>query len=168
MTDRTDFAAILFDKPFEALTCMDVQNALAVLDESPVIEFKETFGNEKELKEGVLRSIVAFLNSKDGYGLLVLGVRDEKGEKRITGISTKLVKGRNPAEVEGHLRNIVFNGLKSHPSATAPPLLHIKVFECSECGLGKEGWLILIYVEKKAILNLTAAHTFARGAAQEG
>jgi len=57
-----------------------------------------------------LRSIVAFLNSKDGYGLLVLGVRDEKGEKRITGISTKLVKGRNPAEVEGHLRNIVSMG----------------------------------------------------------
>ena len=86
-------------------------NALAVLDESPVIEFKETFGNEKELKEeGVLRSIVAFLNSKDGYGLLVLGVRDEKGEKRIAGISTKLVKGRNPAEVEGHLRNIVSMG----------------------------------------------------------
>jgi hypothetical protein len=28
--------------------------------------------------------------------------------------------------------------------------LHIKVFDCSECGLGKEGWLILIYVEKKA------------------
>jgi predicted HTH transcriptional regulator len=87
-----------------------VQNALAVLDESPAIEFKETFGNEKELKEGVLRSIVAFLNSKDGYGLLVLGVRDERSEKRITGISTKLVKGRNPAEVEGHLRNIVSMG----------------------------------------------------------
>jgi len=148
MTDRTDFAAILFGKPFEALTCTDVQNALAALDESPAIEFKETFGNEKELKEGVLRSIVAFLNS-NGYGILVLGVRDEKGEKRIAGISTKLVKGRNPAEVEGHLRNIVFNGLKSHPSATAPPLLHIKVFDCSEFGLGG-GWLILIYVEKKA------------------
>jgi hypothetical protein len=27
-----------------------VQNALAVLDESPAIEFKETFGNEKELR----------------------------------------------------------------------------------------------------------------------
>ena len=84
MTDRTDFAAILFDKPFEALTCTDVQNALAALDESPAIEFKETFGNEKELKEGVLRSIVAFLNS-NGYGILVLGVRDERGEKRIAG-----------------------------------------------------------------------------------
>jgi len=34
----------------EALTCTDVQNALAVLDESPAIEFKETFGNEKELR----------------------------------------------------------------------------------------------------------------------
>ncbi|MCC6028329.1 MAG: ATP-binding protein [Archaeoglobus sp.] len=43
-----------------------------------------------------MRSIVAFLNS-NGYGLLVLGVRDEKGEKRIAGISTKLVKGGNPA-----------------------------------------------------------------------
>jgi len=125
-----------------------VQNALAVLDESPAIEFKETFGNEKELKEGVLRSIVAFLNS-NGYGILVLGVRDERGEKRIAGISTKLVKGRNPAEVEGHLRNIVFNGLKSYPPATAPPLLCIKVFDCSEFGLG-EGWLILIYVKRKA------------------
>jgi len=52
---------------------------------------------KKELKEGVLRSIVAFLNSKDGYGILVLGVRDERGEKRIAGLSTKLVKGRNPA-----------------------------------------------------------------------
>jgi len=83
MTYRADFAAILFDKPFEALTCTDVQNA--ALDESPAIEFKETFGNEKELKEGVLRSIVAFLNSKDGYGLLVLGVRDERSEKRIAG-----------------------------------------------------------------------------------
>ena len=139
MTDRADFAAILFDKPFEALTCTDVQNVLAALDESPAIEFKETFGNEKELKEGVLRSIVAFLNSKDGYGILVLGVRDEKGEKRIAGISTKLVKGRNPAEVEGHLRSIVFNGLKSHPPATAPLLLRIKVFDCSEFGLGEEG-----------------------------
>jgi len=25
------------------------------------------------------------------------GVRDERGEKRIAGLSTKLVKGRNPA-----------------------------------------------------------------------
>jgi hypothetical protein len=137
MTDRTDFATLLFGKPFEALTCTDVQNALAALDESPAIEFKETFGNEKELKEGVLRSIVAFLNS-NGYGILVLGVRDEKGEKRIAAISTKLVKGRNPAEVEGHLRSIVFNGLKSHPPATAPLLLRIKVFDCSEFGLGEE------------------------------
>jgi len=33
MTDRADFAAILFGKPFKALTYTDVQNALAVLDE---------------------------------------------------------------------------------------------------------------------------------------
>jgi hypothetical protein len=45
MNDQADFAAILFGKPFEALTCTDVQNA--ALDESPAIEFKKLSGMKR-------------------------------------------------------------------------------------------------------------------------
>jgi hypothetical protein len=145
---------LLFGKPFGALTCRDVREKLATVHESSSIEFKETFESEKELKEAILKNVVAFLNTSEGRGLLILGIKDvrkERYEKKITGVPKDLVGGRTSGEVEGYIREIVFSKLKSIPPFVAPPRLDVKVFDCkSDCELSRDGWLILVYVERKA------------------
>jgi len=94
-TNRYDFVTLLFGKPFGALTCRDVREKLATVHESSSIEFKETFESEKELKEAILKNVVAFLNTSEGRGLLILGIKDvrkERYEKKITGVPKDLVE----------------------------------------------------------------------------
>jgi hypothetical protein len=147
---QVDFVSSLFGKPFEALTCTEVCEKLGVIGESVHIEFKESFPSVKEMDRELLRTIVGFLNTPEGYGLLVLGVRDPgKSGERVTCLPKGLFDWGRPGEIEAHVRDTVLSNLRSIPRAITLPRLGVKVFDCkSDCGLDRDGWLVLVYVEK--------------------
>lgn len=144
------FAVGLFGKPMEAVACRDV---LDVAHESPLVELKGRFNNKGELREVILKSVVAFLNAKEGKGLLVLGVRGKEGAGEVQCLPKGLVKEglESRDDVEGFIRNTVFSYLRSIPRVAAPPYLAVRVFDCrSDCGADRDGWLVAVYVERLA------------------
>jgi hypothetical protein len=69
--------------------------------------------------------------------------------ERVACLSKDLFEWRRPGEIEAHVRDAILGNLKTIPRAITPPHLGVRVFDCrSECGLGRDGWLILVYVEK--------------------
>ena len=147
---RGAFAVGLFGKPMEAIACRDL---LDFAHESPLVELKGRFSNKGELTKAVLKSVVAFLNAKEGRGLLVLGVRDKEGAGEVQCLPKGLVKEglESRDDVEGFIRNTVFSYLRSIPPAIAPPYLAVRIFDCrSECGVDCNGWLVAVYVERSA------------------
>jgi len=76
---------LLFGKPIERLSCSDIRALVEVgASESPRLEFKEGAGNEGELRELIMKSVVGFLNSDARKGVLILGVRGrERAEKLV-------------------------------------------------------------------------------------
>jgi hypothetical protein len=149
---REDFTSALFGKPFEALTCREVCEKLEAIYESDRVEFKESFEKEEKLREELLRTVVGFLNTAEGYGLIVLGVRDpSKPGERVKCLDKNLFKWDKAGQIEAHIRDIILDSLRSIPRAIALPHLGVKVFDCgSGCGLREDGWLILVYVEKSS------------------
>jgi hypothetical protein len=147
---REDFISALFGKPFEALTCREVCEKLGAIYESDRVEFKESFEKEEKLREELLRAVVGFLNTVEGYGLIVLGARDpSKPGERVKCLDKNLFKWDKAGQIEAHIRDTILNSLRSIPRAIALPHLGVRVFDCrSDCGLGEDGWLILVYVEK--------------------
>jgi len=147
---REDLISALFDKPFEALTCKEICEKLGAISESSHVEFKESFEKEEGLGQELLRTITGFLNTAEGYGFIALGVRDpSKPGERVKCLDKDLFKWNKAGQIEAHIRDTILGNLKSIPRAIVPPRLGVKVFDCrSDCGLGRDGWLILVYVEK--------------------
>jgi hypothetical protein len=147
---REDFISALFGKPFEVLTCREVCEKLEAINESSHVEFKESFEKEDMLKPELLRTITGFLNTAEGYGFVALGVRDpSKPGERVECLDKNLFKWDKAGQIEAHIRDTILGNLKTIPRAVTPPHLGVKIFDCrSDCGLGEDGWLILVYVEK--------------------
>jgi hypothetical protein len=147
---REDFISALFGKPFETLTCKEICEKLEAIKESSHVEFKESFEKEERLDQELLRTIVGFLNADRGDGLLVLGVRDpSKPGERVKCLNKNLFKWDKAGQIETHIRDTILGSLRSIPRAIAPPHLGVRVFDCrNDCDLGRDGWLILVYVEK--------------------
>ncbi|MEM0004609.1 MAG: ATP-binding protein [Desulfurococcaceae archaeon] len=147
---REDFIFALFGKPFEVLTCREVCEKLEAINESSHVEFKESFEKEDMLKRELLRTITGFLNTAEGYGFVALGVRDpSKPGERVKCLDKNLFKWDKAGQIEAHIRDTILGNLKSIPRAVTPPHLGVKIFDCrSDCGLGEDGWLILVYVER--------------------
>ena len=60
-----------------------------------------------------------------------------------------MFKWDKAGQIEAHIRDTILGNLKGIPRAVTPPHLGVKIFDCrSDCGLGRDGWLILIYVKK--------------------
>jgi hypothetical protein len=149
---REDFISVLFGKPLEALTCGEVCEKLGVVGESVNVEFKESFASVREMDRELLRAVVGFLNAPEGYGLVALGVRDPgRPGERVACLSKDLFEWRRPGEIEAHVRDAILGNLKSVPRAIAPPRIGVRVFDCrGDCGLGRDGWLVLVYVERSS------------------
>jgi hypothetical protein len=149
---REDFVSMLFGKPLEVLTCGEVCEKLGVVGESMNVEFKESFASVREMDRELLRAVVGFLNAPEGYGLVALGVRDPgRPGERVACLSKDLFEWRRPGEIEAHVRDAILGNLKSVPRAIAPPRIGVRVFDCrSDCGLGRDGWLVLVYVERSS------------------
>jgi hypothetical protein len=139
----------LFGKQIEELTCQEALEKLRVISETQYIEFKGKFDDKGDVDKEVLRAVVGFLNTQEGEGLLALGVNDPSREGGRVECTEWPSKWKKASEVEQHIQGIISTHLGSIPRAIFPPLLTVKVFNCrSDCALGKDGWLILIYVKK--------------------
>jgi hypothetical protein len=156
-TERS-FDEILFGEPLEKITCSKLLQVLQSVEESPVIEFKtwvrevgeKNRGYEEGSKSLILKPVTAFLNSPEGRGLLIIGVR---GKERFEGVECipRDDKFRSREAVEAFIREIIFSHLKALPDYRVPPLLKVKAFSCKEdCRLNQDGWLATLYIEKKA------------------
>jgi hypothetical protein len=152
------FDEMLFGEPLEKITCNKLLEVLQSVQESPAIEFKTWIreagekdrGYEEDNKSIILKSVSAFLNSSDGRGLLVIGVR---GKERFEGVECipRDEKFRSREAVEAFIRETIFSHIKALPDYRASPLLKVKVFSCREdCRLDQDGWLATIYIEKRA------------------
>ncbi|MCL7390035.1 MAG: ATP-binding protein [Thaumarchaeota archaeon] len=155
MVAERSFDVILVGEPLERVACGKLLEFLQTAWESPAIEFKtwsgeRSGGYEEDSKSVILRSVSAFLNSSEGRGLLVIGVR---GKERFEGVECipRDEKFRSREAVEAFIRETIFSHIKALPDYRVPPLLKVKVFSCKEdCGLDQDGWLATIYVERRA------------------
>jgi len=142
---------MLFGKPFEKLSCADIGGLVeSGASESTRLEFKSVKegASENGLRELVLKSVVGFLNSDEGRGLLILGVEGKERAERLACIPRRLLGDRREV-AESRLRNWVFSYLGSIPPALAPPRIFVKVFDCmKECGLSSDGWIAAVYAER--------------------
>jgi hypothetical protein len=139
----------LFGKQIEELTCQEALEKLRVISETQYIEFKGKFDDKGDVDKEVLRAVVGFLNTQEGEGLLALGVNDPSRKEERVECTEWPSKWKKASEVEQHIQGIISTHLGSIPRAIFPPLLTVKVFNCRrDCGLEKDGWLILIYVKK--------------------
>jgi len=140
---------LLFGKPIEKLSCSDVRVLVeAGAVESPRLEFKEGAASEEELVKLVMKSVVGFLNSDMGEGVLILGVGGREHAEKLVCVPRALL-GQDRDIVESKVRNWVFSYLASIPPMVTAPRLLVKVFDCRDCGLeAREGWIVLVYVKK--------------------
>ena len=142
---------LLFGKTVENLSCNDVKVLVEnKVVESPRLEFKAVSEDtaEGKLAELIMKSVVGFLNSDEGEGILILGIRGKERAEELACIPRKLL-GHNKDAAESKLRNWVFSYLASIPPMITPPRLIVRVFDCRECGLGcSEGWITLVYVKR--------------------
>lgn len=147
----SSWAEAIFGKPIEKISCADVKTLVETrASESLWLEFKAPTQhiNRNNLKMVVLKSIIGFLNSDVGEGTLILGIKGKEHAEELVCIPRELL-GRNRDEAESRLRNWIFSNLSSIPPMILPPRLTIRVFDCSECGLGKaDGWISVIYVKR--------------------
>ena len=75
---------LLFGKPIEKFSCNDVRVLVETgAVESPRLEFKEGAASEEELVKLILKSVVGFLNSDMGEGILMLGVRGKEYAEKL-------------------------------------------------------------------------------------
>lgn len=158
MATERSFDEILFGEPLEKITCNKLLQVLQSIEESPVIEFKTWVGEvgeknrgyEEDNKSLILKPVTAFLNSPEGRGLLIIGVRGKERFERVECIPRD-EKFRSREAVEAFIRETIFSHLKALPDYKVPPLLKVKVFSCREdCELDQDGWLAAIYIEKRA------------------
>jgi hypothetical protein len=156
-TERS-FDEILFGEPLEKITCSKFLQVLQNVKESPVIEFKTWIreveerdkGSEEDNRNHILRSVTAFLNSSEGRGLLIIGVKGKERFERVECIPREKKFGNREA-VETFIRETIFSYIKALPDYRVPPLLKVKAFSCREdCRLDQDGWLAAIYIERKA------------------
>jgi hypothetical protein len=62
-----------------------------------------------------------------------------------------IAKDEDEATIESFIRETIFSHLKGIPPPIAPPYLSIRVLDCKTgCNTGQDGWLVLIYIEKRA------------------
>jgi len=141
----------LFGKPAENLSCSDIKALVeSGVPESLRLEFKAVPEDiaERKLIEITIKSIVGFLNSDIGRGLLILGIKGKERAEELTCIP-RMFLGASKDIVTSKLRNWIFSYLDSIPPMVSPPRLFIKIFSCEECGLrGYNGWIALIAVER--------------------
>lgn len=80
----------------------------------------------------------------------MLGTRDpSKPVERVKCLDKNLFKWNKAGQIEAHIRDTMLGNLKSIPRAATPQHLGVRVFDCRrDCGLGRDGWLILVYVER--------------------
>jgi hypothetical protein len=93
------------------------------------------------LKQELLRTITGFLNTAEGYGLIVLGVRDpSKPGGRVKCLDKNLFKWDRAGQIKAHIRDTILGRLKSIQRAIAPPRLGVRVFDCrGDCGFNTDG-----------------------------
>jgi hypothetical protein len=152
MIQQTEgFESLIHGKQLEKTKCDEVINSLKSTHESPLIELKEGVGDKNKLRRLILRSIVAFLNG-EGRGSLIIGVRGKEEVKEIACIPRGIIaRDEDEAVIESFIRETIFSHLKGIPPPIVPPHLSIKVFDCKTgCNTGQDGWLVLIYIEKRA------------------
>ena len=117
------------------ITKQDLEKFLRNFEELVRLEFKEIRVQYKEsIKEQILKSIVGFLNSAEGEGLLIVGVSDNKEIRGI--IKAHLDKEK--------IRNWIRDGVGSVPRAIAPP-----EYDIMEVDVGEDKYVYLIEVHKK-------------------
>jgi predicted HTH transcriptional regulator len=78
-----ELSKFLFGKPLEKVTCKDILNILEVAHESPYIEFKESVKDKEDMKRKILENVTAFLNSRDGRGFIVFGVKVKMWQRKL-------------------------------------------------------------------------------------
>lgn len=93
-------------------------NSIMGTVESSNIEFKEIYHNrntQDQIKENIIRSIVGFLNSSGGEGLLVLGIKTDNYEKasEITGVDKNALR---QLKTEVTLESFIKGSIRSIPS----------------------------------------------------
>jgi len=117
------------------ITKQDLEQFLKSAEESVRLEFKEVKVQQKEsIKEQILKSIVGFLNSAEGEGLLIVGVSNKKEVKGVP----------RPHLNKEKIRNWLRDGIGSVPRAITPP-----EYEIVEVSVGEDGYVYLIEVHKK-------------------
>lgn len=89
-------------------------------------------------------NVTAFLNSEDGRGFIVFGVKGKDVTEKVTCISKGIIRdSENKDTVEGFIRETILAHLKSIPKYQAPPFLSIKIFDCkADCNINRDGWLV--------------------------
>ncbi|RLF83144.1 hypothetical protein DRN44_01950 [Thermococci archaeon] len=117
------------------ITKQDLEQFLKSAEESVRLEFKEVKVQQKEsIKEQILKSIVGFLNSAEGEGLLIVGVSNKKEVKGVP----------RPHLNKEKIRNWLRDGIGSVPRAITPP-----EYEIVEVSVGEDEYVYLIEVHKK-------------------
>ena len=147
----------MLGKPIEKVDCRDIITLVeSRATESPKLEFKaydhtkihERKTAKKEIKELIVKTVVGFLNTDDGEGLLVLGIEGKEHAEKLKCIPYELL-GTKRDVVESKIRNWIFSSLGSIPSAITPPKIYVKAFDAEECGVTEnKGWLIIVYVRR--------------------
>jgi hypothetical protein len=123
-----------------------------VAHESPYIEFKESVKDKEDIKRKILENVTAFLNSRDGRGFIVFGVKGKDVAEKVACIPKGIIRdSENIDTVESFIRDSILAHLKSIPKHPASPFLSIKIFDCRvDCNVNRDGWVVIIYVEKRA------------------
>ena len=157
-SEKYSLIEALFGKPLEVITCRDLVKFMeSNITESNYLELKGcgeyTFRrkfDENLLRQHIVRTVIAFLNSLRGEGILILGFHRKASSYKFSPMPY-ISKKKDVEIIENKIRDWVLNDVRSIPYVGVPPLLSIKVFDAkNECNLSEEGFIAIIYVKKLA------------------
>ena len=117
----------------DSITKEDLENFLKDTNEFILLEFKE-IREPRQTKDLILKSLVGFLNSAEGKGVLIVGVSDDK---QIKGVHRDHLD-------EQRIRNWIRDGIDSVPRAIVAPY-----FRIVKVKTGDDVYVHLIEVHKK-------------------
>jgi len=134
--ERKSLIVEFFEKK-GGITRKDLEDFLKDANESVILEFKE-ITERKNAKGLILKSLIGFLNSIEGQGLLIVGVSDDK---QIRGVSPEYVNRQK-------IVNWIRDSISAIPPAVIPPYLDFVEIEAGE---GKYVYLIEVKREDDVV-----------------
>lgn len=153
----------LFGDSIDRLTCSHIRSLTEIkYPESQYVEFKAFKKDqdykklEEHVRDTILRSIVGFLNSEAGEGILILGIEGKHYAEKITPIPYEALSinpdSKNKRDVVYiKLSGWILNHIKCVPQAPPGSSLNymVKVFDArQDCGLNENGFIALIHVKR--------------------